>query len=250
MKRTSADRGEASVRRGPLIVFLATAVAGALVAAALVLFWQPRWLLNRLPGAGRVVYFVRTDAPAVALTIDDAPDPETTPGILRVLAANDARATFFIITDRVQGNEELVRRMVHEGHELANHLTEDRPSIRLAPAEFAAAVAEADSILTRFGEVRWLRPAGGWYNTRMLDVIERHGYRCVLGSIYPYDPVIPSVAFATAHILRNARAGAIIVLHDGGGRGRRTARVLERVLPELRRRGIRVMSLSALQGVP
>jgi peptidoglycan-N-acetylglucosamine deacetylase len=77
-------------------------------------------------------------------------------------------------------------------------------------------------------------------------VLQRHGYRCVLGSVYPFDATIPSAAWATGYILRNVRPGAIVVLHDGGGRGRRTARVLAEVLPELRRRGYRVVSLSEL----
>jgi peptidoglycan-N-acetylglucosamine deacetylase len=38
----------------------------------------------------------------------------------------------------------------------------------------------------------------------------------------------------------------VVVLHDGGSRGRRTAQVLSEVLPELRRRGYRVVSLSEL----
>jgi peptidoglycan/xylan/chitin deacetylase (PgdA/CDA1 family) len=82
----------------------------------------------------------------------------------------------------------------------------------------------------------------------MIDVMERHGYRCALGSVYPFDATIPSVAWASSHILRNVRPGAIVILHDGGSRGRRTARVLAEVLPELRRRGYRVASLSELAG--
>lgn len=80
----------------------------------------------------------------------------------------------------------------------------------------------------------------------MVGVMQRHSYRCALGSVYPFDAAIPSVAWATRYIVRNARPGAIVVLHDGGSRGRRTAQVLAKVLPELRRRGYRVVSLSEL----
>jgi peptidoglycan/xylan/chitin deacetylase (PgdA/CDA1 family) len=80
----------------------------------------------------------------------------------------------------------------------------------------------------------------------MIGVMQRHGYRCALGSVYPFDATIPSVTWATRYVLRNARPGAIVVLHDGGSRGLRTARVLAEVLPELRRRGYRVVSLSEL----
>jgi len=54
------------------------------------------------------------------------------------------------------------------------------------------------------------------------------------------------VAWATRYILRNTEPGSIIILHEGGARGQRTVRVLARVLPEMRRRGYRMVSLSEL----
>jgi peptidoglycan/xylan/chitin deacetylase (PgdA/CDA1 family) len=80
----------------------------------------------------------------------------------------------------------------------------------------------------------------------MVATMARHGYRCALGSVYPYDATIPSATFSTRYILRNVGPGGILVLHDGGSRGRRTARVLRAVLPELKGRGFRVVTLSEL----
>jgi len=94
--------------------------------------------------------------------------------------------------------------------------------------------------------VRWLRPGSAWHNTAMIERIERAGFRCALGSVYPYDPYVPSVRLASAYILSNVRPGAVIVLHERGGRGRRTVETLRRVLPALRRNGYRVLSLSEL----
>ena len=45
-----------------------------------------------------------------------------------VLRQHDARATFFLITDHIPGNEETLVRMLKEGHELGNHLTADHLS--------------------------------------------------------------------------------------------------------------------------
>jgi len=64
--------------------------------------------------------------------------------------------------------------------------------------------------------------------------------------VYPYDPHVPSVRFAAAYILANARPGAVIVLHEGGARGARAVETLRRVLPALRARGYRVVTLSEL----
>ncbi|HEX3160719.1 MAG TPA: hypothetical protein VHQ45_19520, partial [Gemmatimonadaceae bacterium] len=100
-----------------------------------------------------------------------------------------------------------------------------------------------------FGPVRWLRPGSGWHDARMLGTIEREGYRCALGSVYPYDAHLPSVRLATAYVLANARPGAVIILHEGGARGPRTVEVLRRVLPALRARGYRVVTLSELDAL-
>ena len=218
----------------------------ALVTIAL-LFFQPRWLLSIVSAiAPGVVYFQDTDDRVVALTIDDGPDAIATPKILEVLARHQARATFFLISSRISGNESLVMRTMREGHELGNHLTEDEPSIDLSPADFEANLLEAEAVLSNFATPSWLRPASGWYDKEMIATAEKHNYRVALGSVFPYDTNIPSTQFAARHILTNVRPGDIIVLHDGGDRGDRTASVLEIVLPELQRQGYRIVTLSEL----
>jgi peptidoglycan/xylan/chitin deacetylase (PgdA/CDA1 family) len=225
----------------------AAAVAGGAAALAAALWTAPRWLAPRLAARSpRCLYAVATGERVVALTLDDGPDEAHTPAILALLRAHAARATFFMISGRVPGREALVAAAVAAGHELGNHLTRDEPSIRLRRAAFAAAVREAGAVLGRFGPVRWLRPGSAWYDGAMLDAIERAGYRCALGSVYPYDAHVPSPRLAAAYILANARPGAVVVLHEGGGRGRRTVEVLRRVLPALRARGYRVTTLSEL----
>jgi peptidoglycan/xylan/chitin deacetylase (PgdA/CDA1 family) len=192
------------------------------------------------------LYRVSTQAPLVALTIDDGPDPRTTPLILAELLRHDARATFFLIAEHVEGQEVLVRRLVAEGHELGNHFTKDRPSIRLSTRAFEADLLQAHEVLAAYGPVKWARPGSGWYSRAMLEVMGRHGYSCALGSVYPLDAVIPSVFLASRFVLRHARRGEVVILHDGRARGARTARVLRVVLPELRRRGYRIVTLSQL----
>jgi len=223
-------------------------LAGGLTLAAAAALWSaPEWLIDQLarqhPGC---LYRVPTQAPLVALTIDDGPDPISTPVILAELRRQEARATFFLITERVRGQEQLVRTITSEGHELGNHFTRDRASIRLSPNAFEADLLRAHQVLAPYGPVRWARPGSGWYSRAMIDIMRRHGYRCALGSVYPFDATIPSAVLAARYIMWHARPGTVVVLHDGGGRGHRTAAVLSEVLPELRRRGYRVVSLSEL----
>ena len=60
---------------------------------------------------------------------------------------------------------------------------------------------------------------------------------------------MPSAWFAERYILANVRPGAIIVLHDVGARGRRTAAALDNILPELAVRGLEVTTLSELADI-
>jgi len=233
------------MRRAQTIGF---GLAGGLVLATGVVLWSaPEWLIDQLavryPGC---LYRVRTRAPLVALTIDDGPDPSSTPLILAELHRQQARATFFLITERVPGQEQLVRAVASEGHEIGNHFTRDRATIRLSPSALEADLLRAHQVLAPYGAVKWARPGSGWYSRAMIDIMSRHGYRCALGSVYPFDATIPSAGLATRHILWHAQPGAVVVLHDGGSRGQRTAKVLREVLPELRRRSYRVVSLSEL----
>jgi peptidoglycan-N-acetylglucosamine deacetylase len=230
------------------------------------LLWlQPRWLWRQLspwlcPGA---VFFVETEAPMVALTIDDGPDdldthhPRTTQQILQVLSQYDAHATFFLIGSRITAqNQSLIAEMIEQGNEVGNHLWKDEPSIMLPLSTFEsellqtqAKILEAAQTQGKSAQVHWLRPGGGMANRAMIEVAQKYRYQVALGSIWPYDTLIPSSQFASQQILSNVRPGAIIILHDHGDNGewgKRTAKTLEKVLPELQRRGFKVVTLSRL----
>jgi peptidoglycan/xylan/chitin deacetylase (PgdA/CDA1 family) len=204
-----------------------------------------RWLGRRFPD----VLFEQPNAGrVVALTFDDSPHAASTPRILDVLAAHHARATFFMIGEHVGGNEEIVRRLVDEGHELGNHMLSDAPSARLSAAEFERQLLQTHELLASFGPVRWFRPGHGWFNRRMLDQLHRHGYRCAMASAYALEFLPIPAPYAAQHILLTVRPGGVIVLHDGAAGQERTVPVLERILPVLRHRRYRVVTLSELAG--
>ena len=231
--------------RARRLIFILVGVAAICFVAALLT--APRWIASILPDwFPGCLYAVETGAPVVALTIDDGPDSSTTLELLRVLERNAAHATFFLISGNVPGNDSVVQAMVEQGHEIGNHFTRDEPSIGLSPAAFDSALVSAGRTLSAFGPVRWGRPGGGRYDQRMVATMQRRGYQCALGSLYPYDAELSSSRLSSTFVLAHARPGAIIVLHDGGDRGRRTIAVLNRVLPELARRGLRVVTLSEL----
>lgn len=202
------------------------------------------WAQRRSP---EVVFSVPLQDSVVALTIDDGPS-SATPDLLEVLEENGVRATFFLIGDNVRADPEAARRIVSAGHEVGHHMMEDRPSKELPEADFEARFDRMDRILDDLGGSRFFRPGSGWYDERMIRVAGERGYRTVLGSVYPFDAQISSAGLLSWYVLQNTVPGAILVLHDGPERGVRTAEVLRTVLPDLRSRGYRIVSVSSLLG--
>jgi peptidoglycan/xylan/chitin deacetylase (PgdA/CDA1 family) len=226
-----------------MIPIRAFSIANAAVSVA-PLKWIVERLASRYP---RVLFLGPGDRRQIALTIDDCPDPATTPQILEVLRRYDARATFFIITEQVSGAEALLDQIVAEGHELGNHLTRDESSISLTPNEFERELDRSHEVLLRYAHrLSWFRPGGGRFNDSMLDAVEAHGYRCALGSLYPFDAHIPSSRFASWVLTRGAGAGTVAVLHDRGARGARTVTTLSHVLPRWKASSFEVVTLSQL----
>ncbi len=192
------------------------------------------------------LFSVATCDSLVALTLDDGPAPSHTPAVLDVLAAHGARATFFVVGERVEAHPDLVARTVAEGHELGLHGWTRTPALVLGSER---TMRDMDRLAQQIGaldSLRWLRPAVGFYTAEMRQASQARGYRIALGSVYPNDPWVPWAAWQARTILQDIGPGDIIVLHDGLGWRTRAPAVLGRVLPELARRGYRVVTLSEL----
>lgn len=63
----------------------------------------------------------RNSSKVVYITIDDGPDPYSTPEYLRIFKENEVKATFFMIGSRMERYPELVKQIDLEGHAIGNH---------------------------------------------------------------------------------------------------------------------------------
>lgn len=235
--------------RAPRTAFLALLVlTTSLGLAACTRHGEPRWLVRALPGSyPEVVYFVPTTRCAIALTIDDGPDPETTPAILDALARHGTSATFFLLSDAVAGNEGLVRRMLADGHEIGHHMTADEVTVRLSDADLERKFLEAAEVLEALGPVQWFRAGSGRYDDRVLALTRSRDYRIAMASVFPVDTLIDTPASVAGFDASMIQRGSIIVLHDRGARGQRTVQTLDLLLPRLQQRGYQVSSIGALE---
>ncbi|KAJ5994733.1 hypothetical protein N7481_001710 [Penicillium waksmanii] len=210
-----------------------------------------RYLQRRWPD---VLFHHPTAENVVALTIDDAPSSHTT-AILDVLNVNNATATFFVIGSQVSDYTSVLGKLVSSGNELANHAMHDEPSRGLNNTVLAEQIQSVQELIQDAyrstgadGPKNWFfRPGSGFFSSRMRALVSDMGYRLVLGDVYPHDPQVPFSGLNARHILSMVRPGSIIVCHD---RRDWTVPMLQVVLPELRRRGYRIVTVSELLQKP
>ncbi|KAJ6574980.1 nodulation protein nodB [Mycena capillaripes] len=226
------------------------AVLALLLVPIYIIYKPPSWLINHFQAKWPdILWKVSTSTKIVALTIDDGPSEYTTE-IIEVLKENNAAATFFIIGSQVAGREETLVELVRSGNELANHAMYDEPSRKLSDADLTNQIHAVDGMLqTAYNSAgvhpppKYFRPGSGFFTTRMRERVVELGYRLVLGSIYPHDPQIPYPAINGRHILSMLKPGGIIICHD---RRSWTAPMLRQTLPEIRRRGYKILTVSEL----
>jgi peptidoglycan/xylan/chitin deacetylase (PgdA/CDA1 family) len=99
----------------------------------------------------------------IALTFDDGPHPVFTPQVLDLLRAHGARATFFLVGERVAAEPALAARIQQEGHEVASHSYSHPDFGRLSLRDGVAEVRRGqDVIRSAVGQApRLFRPPEG-----------------------------------------------------------------------------------------
>jgi len=210
-----------------------------------------------VPEAKRPVYRspVTGGRPAIALTFDDGPS-EWTPAILDLLRAADARATFFVVGEAIDGREEILRRVVEEGHEIGNHTRHHFDPTTLDDATLRdELVWTADRIRVAAGVVPTsVRPpycADPWRVARI--AFDAGCGRTVLRSVDPADWRNPDAALVAREVVDQAEPGAIVCLHDGVPRANRgvttrqhTVEAVALILSALAERGFEFVTVSTL----
>lgn len=150
---------------------------------------------------------------AIALTFDDGPLRPTTLTLLDGLAERGVPATFFLIGEQIPGNEDILRRMEEEGHQIGIHSYSHAKLTQLNAADFSAEVDRTRTVLknTLGRSDFFLRPP---YGLTDAGVLKRAKAPILLWSIDPEDWKDKDPDRVAEHIIDNARDGSIVLLHD------------------------------------
>ncbi len=161
-------------------------------------------------------FAVATSERVAALTYDDGPAAQTTPGVLDALAERGVHATFFVLAQAAEQNPALLRRIVDEGHELALHGTDHRRLAAMPLREALRSVAYArDRVEAIAGcRVRLFRPPYGALTVRQTAAVVALGLDVVIWSGVAADWVDDTVEAVAARGRAAVHPGGILLLHD------------------------------------
>jgi peptidoglycan/xylan/chitin deacetylase (PgdA/CDA1 family) len=205
-----------------------------------------------LPGGmasdGRV-WYVPMARKEIALTFDDGPYPFYTPLLLHQLEADATPATFFLVGRTMQEYPELVERIIASGDEIGNHTYNHFVLAGMSESEIEDQIEACGSLIARYTgtEPTLFRPPHGRYDTRVVEIASRMGYRTILWNDAPNDAPVDNsdvpVDEIVQRVLEHAKPGGIILMHNGQYS---TIEAIPMIISALRAEGYSFVTVSRL----
>lgn len=192
---------------------------------------------------------------AVALTIDDGPDPMTTPELLRLLNKYQATATFFVTGHRVVRYPQLAKAIVAQGHSLANHsFHHDLLGAFRSAKTIKQEIEATQHALKDLGIVALAyRPPMGITSPRLRRIMQKESMFVVNFSCRAWDGGNRQIRNLSKKILKRMRTNDIVLLHDNLPNPSMLSRwtnEMDLVLKGIPEKGLEVIPLSDLIGRP
>lgn len=198
--------------------------------------------------APRIVFSqCRVNSNVIALTFDDGPHPQNTPRLLDMLKERGIKATFFLIGKSAATWPAVVKRIVDEGHEVANHTWDHKQLSIMAEKKVMDELQKTHSaILNACGVAPSLYrpPYGAIKLTQKKTIMEHFHYPTILWDVDTLDWKSPrSIAKVHDTILKEAKPGSIILCHDIHVE---TIDAMPTTLDDLKARGCQFLTVSQL----
>lgn len=171
----------------------------------------------RARGAPAQYNAVNTSRRVLALTFDDGPHPELTPRLLDILRQKGVRATFFVIGRNVEAYPEIARRIVSEGHEIANHSWSHPALTSVGAARLREEIEKNSAAVERVTGRRPanMRPPYGAINPRVREFLTKdQNLDVILWSVDPLDWKRPGASVVAQRLIEGATPGGILLAHD------------------------------------
>lgn len=184
--------------------------------------------------------------PWISLTFDDGPS-SWTPAYLDLLNRHHIKATFFLVGSQVQANPALTRRILREGHMLANH-SWDHPMLTSSTTNIQAQLYNTQQTIQQISGFRpcLMRPPYGAWNQAVQKNAKRSKLQIINWDADSQDWRRPGVGAITRNVLSSAQNGTIVLMHDGGGDRSQGLAALPGIIQAMRKRGFRFTRLDRI----
>lgn len=178
----------------------------------------------------------------VALTFDDGPDPVHTLEILSLLDQYQARATFFVLGNRVDFYPSIIQEMADKGHEIGNHTWNHKDLTKLSSDKIKNEINKtSNAIKAVIGEGPQLyRPPYGAINDQVRGATN---LKPVLWTVDPQDWLHRDATKVFNHVKANVTDGSIVLMHDIYGS---TVEAVGKILAYLAAEGYQFVTVSEL----
>ena len=195
-------------------------------------------------------YYIGSDEKVVYLTFDAGYENGNVEKTLDILKEHEVCGAFFILSNLISKNPDLIVRMADEGHLICNHTSKHSDMSKIYDSEsFAAEIKSLENLcLEKTGKEisKFFRPPEGKFNRKTLELAKELGYKTVFWSFAYADwdnNKQMSEAAAKEKILSNVHNGAIILLHPTSATN---AKILGEIITELKSDGYRFGTLDEL----
>ena len=174
---------------------------------------------------------------AIALTFDDGPWPKTTTQILDILKKNNIKATFFWVGRYLQTYPEIGKQVAAAGHAIGNH-TWNHQYHKYNEDGAAREIDRTSSLIEELTGIQTsiFRPPGGILNNGLAAYAQKKNYSVVMWSADSFDYRALTESLMD-NVMRHAKSGGIVLMHDGGGNRARTVKALLDIIARLRKEG-------------
>ncbi len=178
----------------------------------------------------------------VALTFDDGPSPYTSQ-VLDILERKNAKGTFFQIGSQVSAYAKLERKILAQGHELANHSWNHGRGPGKSDLHSVNKVIER---ATGFKPCTF-RPPYGYLPSSTASAAKSLGMASIIWDVDTNDWQLPGSGAIQSRGSSGGK-GSIVLMHDGGGTRSQTVAALPGIIDSYKRRGYKLVTVTEILG--
>lgn len=191
------------------------------------------------------IYRVNTQEKKVSITIDVSWGDDHTEEILKVLKKYNVKATFFIVGRWSDDNQEMIKSILADGHEIGNHSDMHPDMTNISKNKIVEDISAADSKIQKITgeETKLFRCPSGSYNDDVIGAIEETGHYCIQWDVDSIDWKNEGADIEYKRVINKLKPGSIILFHNTG---RYTAENLSKLIPYYEKRGYQFIKVSDL----